>query len=183
VHRSQHFDKLLAAACQDEPTVTDQGAVLRPLTHGVVIRPLVAHIDTRGSVTELIDERWGYPDPIRSAYTFTIRPNVVKGWSLHRNHQDRYALMAGEIELVLYDPRPVSPTFGQVCKILLSEQHRCLVNVPVDVWHADHNIGGKDALVVNFPTQLYDHAKPDKYRLPIDTDLIPHSFGPAATGW
>jgi hypothetical protein len=36
--------------------------------------------------------------------------------------------------------------------------------------------GASDVLAVNFPTIAYDHARPDKYRLPIDTDLIPHRF-------
>ena len=88
----------------------------------------------------------------------------------------------GVMELVLFDPRPDSPTCGEVCRIVLSEQNRCLVNVPRNVWHADHNIGTTDAVVVNFPTIAYDHANPDKYRLPLDTDLIPHSFGDAK-GW
>ena len=59
---------------------------------------------------------------------------------------------------------------------------RRLVNVPENVWHADHNIGSTDALVVNFPTIQYDHNSPDKYRLPIDTPLIPHDFGGAKGG-
>jgi dTDP-4-dehydrorhamnose 3,5-epimerase len=45
------------------------------------------------------------------------------------------------------------------------------------VWHADHNIGTTDVIVVNFPTKPYEHANPDKYRLPLNTDLIPYSFG------
>jgi dTDP-4-dehydrorhamnose 3,5-epimerase len=106
----------------------------------------------------------------------------VKGWNLHRNHEDRYALLHAEMELVLFDPRPDSPTCGQVCRIVLSEHRRSLVNVPRNVWHADHNIGLKDVVVVNFPTIPYDHSNPDKYRLPIDTDLIPYSFH-GARGW
>jgi dTDP-4-dehydrorhamnose 3,5-epimerase len=50
------------------------------------------------------------------------------------------------------------------------------MNIPAGVWHADRNIGDKDAVVVNFPTIQYDHADPDKYRLPLDTDQIPHKF-------
>ena len=56
------------------------------------------------------------------------------------------------------------------------------MNVPKNIWHADHNIGDSDVIAVNFPTAPYDHAKPDKYRLPIGTDLIPCSF-PGAKGW
>jgi dTDP-4-dehydrorhamnose 3,5-epimerase len=82
--------------------------------------------------------------------------------------------------LIFFDPRPESPTCGEVCRLVLSEQNRFLVNVPVDVWHADHNIGNRDVVVVNFPTIPYDHAAPDKLRLPIDTPLIPYKF-PAGT--
>jgi dTDP-4-dehydrorhamnose 3,5-epimerase len=57
-----------------------------------------------------------------------------------------------------------------------------LVSVPRNVWHADHKIGTRDVVAINCPTVAYDHANPDKYRLPIDTPLIPYSF-PRAFGW
>jgi dTDP-4-dehydrorhamnose 3,5-epimerase len=38
-------------------------------------------------------------------------------------------------------------------------------------------------MVVNFPTIQYDHASPDKYRLPLDTDLLPVELGPGWHGW
>jgi dTDP-4-dehydrorhamnose 3,5-epimerase len=177
------FDKLLNAATADKPTVTPSGVPLRRLTHGVTIRKLVTHTDARGSVTELFDPRWGYhPDPLLFAYAFSIRPNVVKGWNLHRKHEDRYAILQGEMELVLFDPRPDSPTYNEVCRIVLTEKDRCIVNVPIDVWHADYNIGDKDVVMINFPTMQYDYAAPDKWRLPIDTPLIPHQFPEGTTG-
>lgn len=82
----------------------------------------------------------------------------------------------------LFDPRPGSPTCGEVCRITLTERDRCIVNVPRNVWHADHNIGTRDVLVVNFPTIVYDHAAPDKWRLPLDTPLIPYSFAGVTGG-
>ena len=140
-------------------------------------------MDPRGSVIELYDLRWKWHDePLVFAYSFTIRPGIVKGWNLHREHEDRYTLLQGEMELVLFDPRPDSSTCGEVCRLVLSEHNRCLVNIPRNVWHADHNIGSKDVVVVNFPTIPYDHRNPDKFRLPIGTELIPHSFGDAK-GW
>ncbi|MGE0706121.1 MAG: dTDP-4-dehydrorhamnose 3,5-epimerase family protein [Vicinamibacterales bacterium] len=177
------LDRTLAAAIRDVRTVTDASQPLQRLTEGVRIRPALTHADERGTVVEMFDPRWGWhPDPIVFAYSFTIRPGIVKGWNLHKEHEDRYFILQGEMELVLFDPRPDSPTCGEVCRIVLSEHNRCLVNVPPCVWHADHNIGTRDVVVVNFPTSQYNHASPDKYRLPIDTDLIPHSF-PGARGW
>ncbi len=107
---------------------------------------------------------------------------MVKGWGLHKEHEDRYFVLSGELELVLYDPRPESSTCGKMCRVYLSGSRPRLINVPKFVWHADHNIGTSDVVVVNFPTIQYDHSSPDKYRLPLDTDLIPYSFA-GAKGW
>jgi dTDP-4-dehydrorhamnose 3,5-epimerase len=63
-----------------------------------------------------------------------------------------------------------------VSKVYLSEYNRRMMIIPRGVWHADRNVGIKDCLVVNFPTIQYNHASPDKYRLPLDTDLIPYKF-------
>jgi dTDP-4-dehydrorhamnose 3,5-epimerase len=181
--KSSLLEETLAAARRDDQMATPDGQPVRRLTQGVRIRQLPTHIDRRGSVCELFDPRWSWhPDPLVFAYFFTIRPGVVKGWNLHREHEDRYALLQGEMELVLYDPRSDSSTAGEVCRIVLSAHQRCLINVPRNVWHADHNIGTTDVVVVNFPTTPYDHANPDKYRLPLDTELIPYSFGNAVGG-
>ncbi|KSV88327.1 dTDP-4-dehydrorhamnose 3,5-epimerase family protein [Sinorhizobium sp. GL28] len=173
----------LSAAEQDQRTVDEQRRSMAPLLDGMLFYESVRHDDDRGSVTELYDPRWGWhPDPLVFSYVFTIRPGMVKGWGLHKQHEDRYFVLSGELELVLFDPRPESSTCGKICKVYLSGNRPRLVNVPKFVWHADRNIGSSDVVVVNFPTIQYDHSNPDKYRLPIDTDLIPYSFGDAK-GW
>jgi len=170
-------------AVADRETVKADGRSVAATTHGVGFHESVTHADERGSVVEMFDPRWNWhPDPLVFAYAFTIRPGMAKGWNLHKRHEDRYFILQGEMELVLYDIRPTSPTRNQICRIVLSEHNRRLVNVPRYVWHADRNIGTRDVLVVNFPTMPYDHAAPDKYRLPLDTDLIPFSFGDTK-GW
>ena len=177
------LERTLAAATRDRSTVTPTGEPLRRLTEGVKIREARTLSDERGSVVEIFDQRWGWhAASVASLHCFTIRPGYVKGWGLHESHEDRYFVLAGEMELVLFDPRPNSTTYGQICKIFMSGGNRCLVNIPSCVWHADHNIGTTDVVVIDMPTVPYDHANPDKYRLPIDTPLIPYSFG-AARGW
>ena len=164
--------------------VTPDGQSLQQVPEGVSFRDAITHTDERGSVCEIFDPRWGWhEDPLRCSSTCSpIRPGMVKGWNLHKEHEDRYFIVSGDLELVLYDDRPESSTRGLVSKIVLSEHRRRLVNVPKNVWHADHNIGTKDVLVVNCPTTQYDHENPDKYRLPIDSDLIPYSFEGARGG-
>ena len=168
---------------KDRQTVTSDGEQLQPLLDGMSFRDVPLHADDRGHVCEMFDERWDWhPDPLVFTYFFTIRPGVIKGWGLHERHEDRYFLMSGEMEVVLYDARPESSTFGEIRKVYLSEQRRRLVNVPAGVWHADRNVGTTDCVVVNFPTIPYDHADPDKFRLPLDTDEIPYTFEPTL-GW
>jgi dTDP-4-dehydrorhamnose 3,5-epimerase len=177
------LDITLRAARRDRQSVTSSGEPIRRLADGVRTRALPTHTDARGSLTELFDPRWGWhPGPVVTAYCITLRPGFVKGWNLHREHEDRYALVHGEMEIVFFDPRPESPTCGEVSTIVVSEQARCLVHIPRNVWHADHNIGATDVLLVNFPTVAYNHENPDKYRLPLDTDLIPYRFD-GAKGW
>ena len=177
------LDITLAAARRDEQLAKADGQSVRQLIQDVSVRPLTVHVDSRGSLMEMFDPRWQWHnDPIVFLYTMTIRPGYTKGWNLHREHEDRYILLQGEMEVVLFDPRPESSTCGAVCRIVLSERAPAMMNVPRNVWHADRNIGSKDVVVVNLPTTPYDHEHPDKYRLPLDTDLIPFSFG-SAQGW
>lgn len=168
---------------KDRQTVTPEGADIQRLPDGMSIREAVLHTDFRGEVIEVYDPRWGWhPDPLVFSYIFTVRPGIVKGWGMHEQHEDRYFLIRGEVELVLYDPRPDSSTCGEVIKVYLTERRPRLVNIPIGVWHADRNIGTEDAIVINFPTIQYDHSAPDKYRLPLENDVIPYSFGDAAGG-
>lgn len=177
------LDTTLAAAKRDPALVRADATPYRRLTQDVVIQRLVTHVDDRGSVTELYDPRWEvHAAPLVFSYVCSIRPKVVKGWGLHREHDDRYCLLYGEMALLLYDVRPDSTTCGELCRIVLHERDRCLVTIPRNVWHADHNIGDRDLVFVNFPTVAYDHANPDKYRLPLDTDLIPYRFPDGVTG-
>ena len=101
----------------------------------------------------------GHPEALVFAYALPIRPGVVKGWNLIASTKIAPAVIAGVMELVLFDPRPESSTCGESAIVMTGHQ-RSIVNVPRNLWHADHNIGTTDAVVVNFPTIPYNHANP-----------------------
>lgn len=168
---------------KDIQTTTPQGESVAPTIEGVSFRDLVTLIDERGSGVELFNPNWNWhPAPLTYAYLFTVRPGVTKGWHKHEPNEDRLLVYAGEAEVVLYDDRPGSASCGLVSKIYLTEYRRRIMNIPPGVWHAVRNIGSKDLMVVNFPTHLYDHGDPDKYRLPLNNDRIPHRFD-NPVGW
>ncbi len=162
---------------RDRATVTSRGESISTLPDGVTVRDVTTHVDERGTVCEMFDSRWNWhPAPLVFAYTFSLRPGMIKGWGMHQFHDDRYFILFGELLLVLYDERPNSPTNGLVAKVAMSEYRRQLINIPAGVWHVNQNIGSKDLVVVNFPTAPYNHAQPDKFRLSPDTDKIPYKF-------
>lgn len=177
------LERTLAAAEQDRQTTDEARESVVDLPEGASFYDSVRHNDDRGSVTEMYDPRWNWhPDPIVFAYMFTIRPGMVKGWGLHKLHEDRYFVVQGDLELVLFDPRPDSATYNRISKVYLSAARPRVFNVPRFIWHADRNIGQNELIVVNFPTIQYDHTNPDKYRLPLNTELIPYDFGDVS-GW
>lgn len=169
---------------KDPPLVTSTGDSLEPVPHGVTFRKAVTHVDNRGSVCELLDERWDWcVDPIKFTYMFTLKPNRAKGWGMHMHHVDRYFVIFGEMEVIMYDTREDSPTKGLLAKVNLNEWERRIMSIPIGVWHANYNPGSKDAIIINHPTEPYDHDNPDKYRLPLDNDEIPYKFHNSVIGW
>jgi dTDP-4-dehydrorhamnose 3,5-epimerase len=164
-------------AIKEPQTVTPEGERLVTLPEGAVLRDLVTHVDERGSLCEIIDERWPEAEePITSSFLWTIRPGVIKAWNLHDETVDRYAVVFGEVEVVLYDDREDSSTRGVVSQLILTELRRQYLVIPNGVWHGMRGLGQRDAVLINFPTVLYDHVNPDKHRLPVVNDLIPFTF-------
>ncbi len=163
---------------KDRQTTSSTGSHQQALPEGVFVQDTVVHTDARGMVFETFNQQWthhGAPLVVHS-YIFTIRPRWTKGWAVHTDHDDRYIIVKGHAEVVLYDGRETSSTYGRVFTIVLSESHRRMVNIPVGIWHATQNLGTEDCILINHPTKPYSYEDPDKYRLPLDTDKIPYKF-------
>jgi dTDP-4-dehydrorhamnose 3,5-epimerase len=174
----------LAAAAADQRSLNKDGTAIRKLPDGAKIHKRPVHVDDRGELQEIYGASWDLDDiPISHLYMTTIQPGVVKGWNLHMFSQDRYFVITGRMQVVMFDPRPDSPTFGGVFSITLSERNHFVLSVPQNVWHADHNVGTNEVIFVNMPTRPYDADRPDKHRLPIDSPLIPYRFPTAARGY
>jgi dTDP-4-dehydrorhamnose 3,5-epimerase len=177
-HADDIEDGLMKAMPEKSPqTVTVNGARVAPIIHGVRIHQQVTQQDERGSVTEVYSPFWNFDDvPLVFLYTVAVRPGKVKGWAVHYEQIDRYFFYEGTLKLVLYDDRSDSPTHGMINELYFSEANRSLVMVPPHVYHAVHNVGSTDGLMINFPSHPYRHADPDKYTLPLQNDLIPYKF-------
>lgn len=153
----------------------DQIAIVK--IDGVRLRRKVLLGDERGVILEMMDTRDPYWDqPLVYAYMGTCRPRKAKGWGYHVSHEDRYAIISGEMILALYDDRDDSPTKGVVQEFYLSREGQNQITIPRGIWHAHMNPGDSDLIFVNFPTEHFAHNDPDKRTLPLDTDKIPYKF-------
>jgi dTDP-4-dehydrorhamnose 3,5-epimerase len=165
----------LEHAIKDPPTVTSDGDRLDALIDGVEIRRARTHADERGTLCEVFDARWGFTeDPLVYAYLVTLRPDQIRGWVVHLEQSDRLFLFAGVLRVVLYDARMSSETYGRVNVLHFGEHDRALVSIPPGVYHAVKNVSDREAAFVNMPSKPYRHDDPDKYRLPLDNDVIPY---------
>lgn len=173
---------MITMPVKDRATVTAEGKRLMPTIVGVNIRRLMALEDKRGDLTEIYNPAWGlHPDPLVYIYRVNARPGSIRGWTIHAKQDDRIFCNSGVLRWVLFDNRPDSPTYQLLNEFTFGEKSSVIFTIPKGVFHAVKNIGTQDAVFFNMPTRPYDHADPDKYRLPVKNDLIPFDFddGPA----
>jgi dTDP-4-dehydrorhamnose 3,5-epimerase len=165
----------LEQATKDGASVSPDGSRLEEPIVGVDLRRAPTHADERGTLTEIYDARWGFTDdPLVYAYHVTVEPGQIRGWAMHREQNDRLFAYTGVLRIVLYDARTDSDTFGRVNVFHLGDHDRALISIPAGVWHAVQNVSQREGAFINLPSRPYEHDDPDKYRLPLENDVIPY---------
>lgn len=152
------------------------------MIRGVETRQLQVNADERGHLVELFREDWELFDPAPAmAYYSLTYPGVVRAWHRHRRGQvDYFACPSGRIKVGVYDDREGSRTREEANTFVIGEHDQQLVRIPGDCWHGFEALGDEPALLVNFPSNLYDYDDPDEERLPPDSDRIPIEWGEAS---
>ena len=146
------------------------------LIHGVTVKPLRLIPDERGYLMEMLRSDDPFFKKFGQCYVSVAYPGVVKGWHYHKKQTDHFVIVKGMMKVVLYDERSDSPTKGQINEFFMGEKNPVLVVIPNGVWHGMKCIGTEPAMLVNTPTETYDHARPDEHRIhPHDND-IPYSW-------
>ncbi|MFZ5517001.1 MAG: dTDP-4-dehydrorhamnose 3,5-epimerase family protein [Candidatus Zhuqueibacterota bacterium] len=143
---------------------------------GVEIKKLRVMPDERGRLMEILR----VDDPLfkkfGQVYMTTTYPGVIKGWHFHKLQEDNITVISGMLKIVLYDPRPSSPTRGEVNEFFAGEHNPILVHVPIGVYHGWKCISDYEAIVINNVTEAYNYKNPDEFRLAYDSDEIPYDW-------
>jgi dTDP-4-dehydrorhamnose 3,5-epimerase len=143
---------------------------------GVMVEKVTEHVDHRGRVFEFFSGQTGvFEEPLVFGHCYTILPRTMKGWGAHLHKDDRYCLIAGEVQVVLFDSRKSSSTYGIVQEIKLSQDGNRKLKIPAGVWHLALNLTDQEVFVIDMPTQPYNYSEPDKIWLSWNTEKIPYT--------
>lgn len=151
---------------------------MQKLIEGVDLKQLKKNVDERGYLCELLRKDWPLFKEFAMAYFSVTHPGVVRAWHRHprTKQEDRMTIIQGTAKIVVYDDREDSSTKGLVNEFDIGEDNPSLLKIPGECWHGFKALGVTPAILINFPTKLYDYERPDEERLPPDTDKIPYDW-------
>jgi len=139
---------------------------------GVRIKNLKVIPDERGRLMEMLRSDDESFKKFGQVYMTTAKPGVVKAWHYHKIQMDYFCCIKGKIRLGLYDARKKSPTYNQIMDMILSLDEPKLVTIPPNVYHGFKCIADEESIVINTPTEAYNHKNPDEYRVDaFDNDI------------
>lgn len=146
------------------------------LIQGCQTRKLNPIHDDRGWLMEMLRSDWPEFEKFAQSYLTVCYPGVAKAWHYHKVQTDHFVTVAGMSKIVLFDDREGSPTRGKINEFISGERSPLLVKIPPYVWHGFAAVGTERTIIVNFPTQLYNHKEPDEFRRPPDDPGVPYSW-------
>lgn len=151
-------------------------AASKPLIEGVLTKPLRVIPDERGRLFEILRRDEPLFRQFGQVYCTTVNAGVVKGWHYHKRQYDNFVCVSGMIKLVAYDFREGSATHGVVNEFFIGMHQPLLVQIPPGVLHGFKGLSAPEAIVINVPTEPYDHEQPDEYRLDPHDPAIPYQW-------
>jgi dTDP-4-dehydrorhamnose 3,5-epimerase len=146
------------------------------LIEGVKTKKLKVIPDERGRLMEMFRSDDEFFEKFGQVYMTTAYPGVVKGWHYHKIQSDNMVVVKGMMKIVLYDGRKGSKTFGQVNEFFVGEHNPTLVHIPPGVYHGFKCISEAEAMCINTPTETYNYAEPDEYRVDPHSEEVPYDW-------
>ncbi|MFC1478041.1 dTDP-4-dehydrorhamnose 3,5-epimerase family protein [Candidatus Margulisiibacteriota bacterium] len=143
---------------------------------GVVVKKLKVICDERGRLMEIMRNDDDQYVKFGQSYATTAYPGVVKGWHYHKKQIDNFVCVKGMMKVVLYDGREDSPTKGEVNEYFMGEHNPILLTIPNYVMHGFKCVSETEAMVVNYPSEVYDYDNPDEFRVPAHDESIPYDW-------
>jgi len=168
---------MIAGCRKDGQSAMADWSLLQPFIAGVKLREVKHVAKENGHLTEIFRKDWALDTgEVDQVFQVSLLPGGLSAWHTHQLTTDRLFVNSGQVKVVLYDARKVSPTYRMVNVFRLGTVRPALVVIPPGVWHGVLNLGSEAGLVLNLVDKAYQYEDPDHWRLPWDTDKIPYRF-------
>ena len=141
---------------------------------GVVIVPLKKIPDERGTIMHGVRAD-NIMNPFGEVYFKKLYKGVVNGWHVHQTLILNYLCIEGMIKLVLYDPRPQSPTYRQLQELFIGEDNYCLVHIPAGIVNGSKGMTDPYAILCNVASEPHN-PKIKYYRIDPHSGEIPYDW-------
>lgn len=134
------------------------------LLKDVIMHPLRVNKDESGVLVETLREDWGdvYDGrPFKMQYYSKTPSGLARDedvWHYHPTVQDdRFLCIQGAIVVAIADNREGSPTYGLLNLFYMeAEEDPYILIVPKKTLHGFMVVSSEDAILLNFPTALYN---------------------------
>ena len=147
------------------------------MIEGVRVKELTVIPDDRGLLMEMMRSTDPEFQKFGQVYITMVYPGVAKAWHYHKLQTDYFVCVGGTAKVVLHDAREGSPTKGQTDEFEIGWDNQRMIVIPPDVYHGFTALGTEPAFIINIPTEVYNDAEPDEYRLPFDDASIGYDWG------
>jgi len=143
--------------------------------HDLKIEPLRQIIDQRGAVYHYLKSGDDSFKGFGEAYYSKINAGVIKGWKYHKDIFQNFCVPLGAVEIVIYDGRENSESYGCIEKILLDDNlNYARLSMPPKLWYSFKSVSEQFSLLANIIDQ--PHRPDEAETLPLDTKEIPYEW-------
>ena len=147
----------------------------KTLIHGVKITPLKQIIDERGKVMLMMRNDDKIFKKFGEIYFSCTHPGVVKAWHMHKKMTLNYAIISGQLKIVLFDDRKKSSTKGTLQEIYMSTENYFLLSVPPLIWNGFKAIENRSSIIANCTDVAHDPN--EMIKKPFDDPMFPYDWG------
>lgn len=138
---------------------------------GVTLVPLVAHVDDRGYLIEILRATDPHFTQFGQVYLVgNMARGTIRAFHKHMRLWDFFFISHGSAKFALRDDRPESATFQEINSFVIGPRNPSLLVVPPGVYHGWMALED-DTQMLSTASEVYNRQNPDEDRVP------PDSFG------
>lgn len=131
-------------------------------------------VDDRGKILHMLRSDDNEFQKFGEIYFSFINPQKIKAWHYHEIMTLNYAVVDGEIKLVLFDNRPESKSKGVIQEFIISNKNHYLISIPPKIWNGFCSNNNQKAILANCSD--IPHDKSEIKRIPFDDQSIPYNW-------